>query len=326
MNISKRILGVLLSLLLIFSAVTVSLVSVSAASEFPAYDGTKPNLVIGTAEYTGTEETVKVPVSIGNNPGLWGANFQVQFDSENLEYNGIEPKNKDLWANCDATVSGDVLTILLDATNLENDYNNDGELFYLIFTPKSYNAGSTYAVSFKYVDRLSIVNQAGEDLELTYKNGGVKCGEGVPVGPTQPEEPTSSSVTTSTQSPTTAKPTTPIGPTKPSNSSVNSSNTAATTTVNINTAATKAFKVKAVKGKKQIKISYKKVAGAAGFQVRYKIKGKWKVKTFKAKKNATKLIKNLKKGTYKVQLRCYKTSGKTKVFGKWGKTNKVKVK
>ena len=163
-----------------------------------------------------------------------------------------------------------------------------------------------------------------------------------PIDPTQPtsvEPTTPSNKNTSTQSTNaTAKPTTPIGPTKPSNTNViatvSSNKTATTaaittkptTTVNINTAATKAFKFKVVKGKKQIKIIYKKTSGVAGFQVRYKIKGKWKVKTFKTKKNATKLIKNLKKGTYKVQVRCYKISGKDKVFGKWTKAKKVKVK
>ena len=142
--------------------------------------------------------------------------------------------------------------------------------------------------------------------------------------PTQPAEPTSTKPTSTeptkviptnvTTAATTASVTTAAKTTKP------------TTTVNINTAATKAFKLKAVKGKKQIKISYKKVAGAAGFQVRYKIKGKWKVKTFKAKKNATKLIKNLKKGTYKVQVRSFKKTQNGRVFSKWSKTKKVKVK
>ena len=56
------------------------------------------------------------------------------------------------------------------------------------------------------------------------------------------------------------------------------------------------------------------------------IKGKWTVKTFKAKKNATKLIKKLKKGTYKVQVRAFVQSGSKKAYSAWAKAKKVKVK
>ena len=85
-------------------------------------------------------------------------------------------------------------------------------------------------------------------------------------------------------------------------------------------------KFKLIKGKKQFKVKYTKVAGATGFQVRYKLKGKWIVKTFKSKKTATKAIKKLKKGTYKVQVRAMIQNGKQKAYSTWSKTSKVKVK
>jgi len=88
----------------------------------------------------------------------------------------------------------------------------------------------------------------------------------------------------------------------------------------------KAPKFKLIKGKKLFKVKYTKVKGAIGFQVRYKLKGKWTIKTFKAKKNVTKLIKKLKKGTYKVQVRAMVTKGKLKAYSKWSKQQKVKVK
>ena len=86
-------------------------------------------------------------------------------------------------------------------------------------------------------------------------------------------------------------------------------------------------KIKVVKGKKQIRVKYTKVKDATGFQVRYKNgKGKWVVKTFKTKKTATKVIKKLKKGTYKVQVRAMITKGKLKAYSNWTKSKKVKVK
>ena len=60
------------------------------------------------------------------------------------------------------------------------------------------------------------------------------------------------------------------------------------------TLKTPKFKLK--KGKKQFKVKYTKVKDATGFQVRYRIKGKWKVKTYNTKKTVTKTIKKLKKG------------------------------
>ncbi len=83
---------------------------------------------------------------------------------------------------------------------------------------------------------------------------------------------------------------------------------------------------KLTKGKKQFKVKYTAVADATGFQVRYKLKGKWKTKTFATKKTVTKAIKKLKKGTYQVQIRAMIKSGKQKAFSAWSKTKKVKVK
>ncbi len=79
-------------------------------------------------------------------------------------------------------------------------------------------------------------------------------------------------------------------------------------------------------GKKSFKVTYNKVAGAVGFEVRYRIKGKWTVKSYPAKKKVTKTIKKLKKGTYKVQVRAYVLSGKTKAYSAWASVRKVKVK
>lgn len=173
MNFSKRVLSVILTLIMVCSVVTVSSVAVSA-STFPAYDSSKTNLVIGTANYYGSGD-VKVPVSIKNNPGLWGANFQVKYDTSNLTYKGIETVDASLWNKFSANETNGIITIFFDYLNLEKDYESDGVLFYLVFTPKAYTVGSDYSVSFTYVDKLSIVNAAVQYVDLTYKNGGVKC-------------------------------------------------------------------------------------------------------------------------------------------------------
>ena len=139
-----------------------------------------------------------------------------------------------------------------------------------------------------------------------------------PTTPTEPTTPTQSTtkptVTTSNQ--------TPIGPSKPASTAVTT--TTAKTTTKAVAISFKAPKVKAKASKGKISLTLKKVKGTAGYQVRYKVNGKWKVKTFKIKKNATKVIKKLKKGTYKVQIRLINNS--KKALSNWSKAKTVKVK
>lgn len=78
-------------------------------------------------------------------------------------------------------------------------------------------------------------------------------------------------------------------------------------------------------GKKLFKVKYTAVPNAVGFQIRYKIKGKWTVKTFNSAKSVTKTIKKLKSGkNYKVQIRAF--SQNQKVYSNWSKAKTVKVK
>lgn len=84
--------------------------------------------------------------------------------------------------------------------------------------------------------------------------------------------------------------------------------------------------VKYTGGKKKITVKYTKVKGATGFQVKYKLGKKAVTKTFKAKKTVKKVIKNLKKGNYKVQVRAFVKSGNKTAYSNWTKAKKVKVK
>ncbi len=86
------------------------------------------------------------------------------------------------------------------------------------------------------------------------------------------------------------------------------------------------IKLSKVKAKGKFKVKYTKVQDAKGFELRFRIKGKWTIKQFKATKNITRTIKNLKKGKYKVQARAYVKNGKEFAYSKWSKTQKIQVK
>lgn len=76
----------------------------------------------------------------------------------------------------------------------------------------------------------------------------------------------------------------------------------------------------------KIKLKLNKVAGAKGYQIRYATNKKFK-KAVIRNSRLSYTIKKLKKGkTYYVEVRAYVKSGKNKVYGKWSKVKKVKIK
>lgn len=80
--------------------------------------------------------------------------------------------------------------------------------------------------------------------------------------------------------------------------------------------------------KKKAILSWKKVKDAKGYHIQYALNKKFtkKKKTKLIKKNKI-TIKNLKKKkTYYFRVRAYKLNGKKKVYGKWSKVKKIKIK
>lgn len=76
----------------------------------------------------------------------------------------------------------------------------------------------------------------------------------------------------------------------------------------------------------KIKLKLNKVAGAKGYQIRYATNKKFK-KAVIRNSRLSYTIRKLKKGkTYYVEARAYVKSGKNKVYGKWSKAKKVKIK
>lgn len=99
--------------------------------------------------------------------------------------------------------------------------------------------------------------------------------------------------------------------------------------VTITTMNTPALKsVKNAKGKKMA-VTWKKVAGAAGYQISYATKSTFKgAKNVLVKKGATvkRTVSKLSKGkTYYVKVRAYKTVGGKKQYSAWSTVKKVKI-
>ena len=150
------------------------------------------------------------------------------------------------------------------------------------------------------------------------------------------EEPTTPGVEEST-TPSVEETTTPKAEV-PTTTAKNNATTVPTTTVGNQAKATVkvpgqvklAKKITKKKAAKKIKITFKKVADSKGYEVRISTSKKFKKIIVKKTYNKVKFtIKNKKLANKKklyVQVRAYALDGKTRVYGKWSKAVKVRVK
>ena len=80
------------------------------------------------------------------------------------------------------------------------------------------------------------------------------------------------------------------------------------------------------KGRKLV-VRWNTVKGAKGYQLQYALNKKFKKKkSIQTKKTKYTIKKLKKKKTYYIRVRAYKMNGKKKVYGKWSKVKKIKVK
>jgi hypothetical protein len=103
-----------------------------------------------------------------------------------------------------------------------------------------------------------------------------------------------------------------------------------TKTIKFKIVPNKTSGVKVTVGKKQIKVTWKKVPAAqkiTKYEVRYQIKGTSDRKTkFVAAKKSALTIKNLKKGkTYQIRIRSYKTVKGVKYYSEWSKAKLLRT-
>lgn len=110
------------------------------------------------------------------------------------------------------------------------------------------------------------------------------------------------------------------------NSSVNNAGNNVVNNINEFKKSKVNIKAQNVKGKK-VKILFKKVKDAKGYQIQYSLDKKFK--KIKRTKNVSKnsyTIKKLKKKTYYIRVRAYVMVKGKKVYGNWSKIKKIKVK
>lgn len=164
----------LVSALLALCLVSVSFVT-SYAADAPALDKSKPYLEIGNV-CAKNEEMTEVPVTIGNNPGVWGIEFDVAYDADILEYQGCFVDDTIIEiTGAELTVSsaGGIIYILIEAPDINKNITDSGVLLKIRFDVKSDAKLGKSELAFTNYSSDNIFNTSLTDLAFTFGNGSV---------------------------------------------------------------------------------------------------------------------------------------------------------
>lgn len=262
---------------------------------------------------------VNIPISLQTNPGLQGMRFSVDYDTSVFS---------DVTFLGTGSESIGTIEYQVDKENgrIEIFWNNNGEekktgkLGTLVLQAKETIADGMYPLKCQYTQE-DTYDGNWMDVKLDVSGGNIQVGNGSSTGVEKPDDSSSGKPGSSTEKPGSSTVQKPAQ--KPSGGSTGSN-----TIKKPSVAKVKSFKAKA--GKKKLSLSWKKVSGAAGYQIQVSQKSSFKkaktISISKSKKSYTK--KGLKaRKVYYARIRAYKTykdtSGKTqKVYGKWVKISK----
>ncbi len=118
-------------------------------------------------------DTVEVPIIIDKNPGIWGGQIIIDYDSDNFSYVSIS--NGDVFDYCESNDTGDSVVIvantLLTQAKLENTYE-DGVVATLKFKIKSSAKKGDYNISVNTAT--NFCNNKEEIIEVAFVDGIIK--------------------------------------------------------------------------------------------------------------------------------------------------------
>ena len=153
-------------LLVLFLAVLLNTISVSAANDHPTISVNSTNAASG--------DTVNVEISISDNPGILGATLEVSFDTR---LTLVAAKSGSAFSALQMTKPGKFTSpcrFVWDGQELESDDIKDGTILTLTFTvPDTITEDADLPISLSYLSG-GIVDENLQPVDITTENGSIQ--------------------------------------------------------------------------------------------------------------------------------------------------------
>ncbi len=114
-------------------------------------------------------DVVKIPISINNNPGIWGGQIIIDYDYYDLSFLSVETGS--VFDECQVNDTGESIAILVTQSELK-DTKADGEIAVLNFKVKSYAKKGEKKLSFNA--ETNFCNSDEEMVEPLLTDGHIK--------------------------------------------------------------------------------------------------------------------------------------------------------
>ena len=135
--------------------------------------GRQPSVSIGKAKGR-SGEVVEVKIDMGNNPGIWGGQLIIDYDSVNFSFDSIS--NGSVFETCESNDNGNSVILVLThsiTTNakLKNSTNN-GTIATLKFKVKTGVTKGKYDITIN--EESNFCNANEELIEVAFAGGQIK--------------------------------------------------------------------------------------------------------------------------------------------------------
>lgn len=157
---------VLMILAIVLAVILLSLATVFAVKYAKKHIGTTTFSIENQTAIAG--DTIKIPIEIVKNHGMWGGQIKINYDTNSLEF--VSCANGVVFDECQASADSGSVIIIVNQSDLSESKLN-GNVATLNFNIKQTASKGTYDIRFD-----SISNFADTDnnlLDVSLKNGTV---------------------------------------------------------------------------------------------------------------------------------------------------------
>lgn len=113
-------------------------------------------------------DTVKLPVNIIKNHGIWGGQIKINYDTNALEF--VSCANGEVFDECQANGDSGSVIIIVNQSDI-SEVKSNGTVATLNFNIRESASKTNYAIRFDSISNFS--DSEGELIEIELKNGTV---------------------------------------------------------------------------------------------------------------------------------------------------------